>query len=96
MVRHSSGEVYNSFDLPIEPDLSVETWKQLLKEELDNREVAVNDIQATQLSEQYGVETAEGIIIDTDLPPSEQPSQLVIDAIGFIALTTPPTQPQNQ
>lgn len=92
MVRHTSGEIYNNFDLPIEPDLSIETWKQLLKEELDSREIAVGDIRATQLSEQYGVKTTEGIIIDTGLPPSKQPSQLVTNAIAFIALTTPPNQ----
>jgi len=91
MVRHESGRVYTRFELPSEPHLPVQTWAARLQEELgsDGLDIlAKGGVECTILSEMYGVEgLSEGIVIDTVLPGSEDPSFKVAGAISAICFT---------
>lgn len=91
MVQHESGEVYTRFELPHEPSLSVETWAERLQEELgeDGLDIlAKSGVQTKVLSEVYGTEgLSEGVVIDTVLQGSEDPSFTVAGAISVICFT---------
>ena len=91
IVRHESEKVYTRFELPSEPYLPVQTWAERLQEELgsDGLDIlAGGGVECTMLSEVYGVEgLSEGVVIDTVLPGSEDPSLKVAGAISAICFT---------
>ena len=92
MIKHPSGEVYNNFDLPIEPELPPEVWAERIQEELESEGIDIVNIHATQLSESYGCEMTEGIIVSLDPPHGMSPTEATQRAIGFVSFTTPPQQ----
>lgn len=82
----NSGEVYSREDLPDSAEMSPEEWAARLTEQIDPSILGQQGIQATNLSEKYGVKTTEGVIIDVSVPRSEQPSRHAQEAVALINL----------
>lgn len=95
-IQDSSGRVFGRYPLPTEPDLSPEVWATEISEAIDPRLVGINGIRSTALQQSYETETAEGVIVDINMPYYEigqGPSETVLTAVDIVAISTLPEHP---